>query len=39
MLIPVGTESVFDYARCMHLFRVDADDREWVGKAEEIEFG
>jgi hypothetical protein len=39
MLIPVGTESVFDYARCVYLFRVDVDDSEWVGKAEDIEFG
>ena len=39
MLIPVGSDSLFGYARCMDLFRVDADDREWVGKAEVIEFG
>jgi len=39
MLIPVGTKSIFGYARCMYLFRVNADDREWVGKVEDIEFG
>ena len=39
MLIPTGIESLFDYARCMCLFRVDNDDREWVGKSEDIEFG
>ena len=40
MLVPVGTDSLFGYARCMYLFRrVDADDSEWVGEAEDIEFG
>jgi hypothetical protein len=39
VLIPIGIESLLDYARCVCLFRVDDDDREWVGKAEDIEFG
>ena len=39
MLIPTGIESLFDYARCVHLFRVDIDNGEWVGKVEIIEFG
>jgi hypothetical protein len=39
MLIPIGIESLFDYARCVCLFRVNDDDRDWVGKAEDIEFG
>lgn len=34
MLVPTGMESLFDNARCVCLFRVDEDDREWVGKAE-----
>jgi hypothetical protein len=39
MLIPIGIESLFDYARCVCLFRVDYDDCERVGKAGDIEFG
>ena len=39
MLIPIGIESLFDYARCVYLFRVDDDDREWVGKGEDIGLG
>jgi hypothetical protein len=39
MLIPIGSESLFYYARYMCLFRVDDDDRVWVGKVEDIEFG
>jgi len=33
MLIPIGMKSLFDHARCVRLFRIDEDDREWVGKA------
>ena len=39
VLIPMGIKSLLDYARCVCLFRVDGDDREWVGKSEDIEFG
>ena len=39
MLIPMGIESIFDYTSCAGLFRVDDDDREWVGKAGDIGFG
>jgi hypothetical protein len=39
MLIPIGIQSLFDHARCVCLFGVDGDDREWVGKSENIEFG
>ena len=39
ILIPIGIESLFDYARYVCLFRIDDDDRIWVGKAEDIEFG
>jgi hypothetical protein len=39
MFIPIGIESLFDYARCACLFRVGGDDREWVGKAEDVVFG
>lgn len=38
MLIPIGIESLFNYARCASLFRVDGDDRKWVGKTEDIAF-
>jgi len=39
MLIPIGMKSLLDYTRCVRLFRVDDDDREWVGKAGVIGFG
>jgi hypothetical protein len=39
MFIPTGIESLFDYTRCVYLVRVDDNDREWVGKAEDIMFG
>jgi len=39
LLIPIGIESLFYYARCVCLFRVDGDDCERVGKAEDITFG
>jgi hypothetical protein len=39
VLIPIGIESLLDYARCVCLFRVDGDDCEWVGKSEDITFG
>ena len=39
VLIPIGVESLLDYARCVCLFRVDGDNCEWVGKSEDIEFG
>ena len=39
MFIPIGIESLRDYARCVYLFRVDDNDHEWVGKAEDIGFG
>ena len=39
VLIPMGIESLLDYARFVCLFRVDGDDCEWVGKSEYIEFG
>jgi hypothetical protein len=39
VLIPIGIESLLDYARCAYLFRVDGDDCEWVGKAEDTTFG
>ena len=39
ILIPIGIESLFDYARCVCWFRVNDNDRKWVGKAEVIEFG
>jgi hypothetical protein len=39
MFIPIGIERLFDYARCVYLFRVDGDDREWVGKPEDIGSG
>ena len=39
MLIPKGLKSLFDYARCVRLFRVNEDDREWVGKAGVVGFG
>jgi hypothetical protein len=38
-LIPMGIESLLDYARYVCLFRVDGDECEWVGKSEDIEFG
>jgi hypothetical protein len=39
VLTPIGIESLLDYARCVCLFRVDGDDCEWVGMAEDITFG
>ena len=39
MLIPIGMKGLFDHARCVRLFRIDEDDREWVGKAGVIRFG
>ncbi len=42
LLIPIGIESLFYYARCVCLFRVDGDDCERVGKAEDkvgVRFG
>ena len=39
MFIPIGIESLLNYARCVCLFRVDSDDCERVGKAEDITFG
>ena len=38
VLIPIGIESLLDYARRVCLFRVDGDDCERVGKAEDITF-
>ena len=39
LLIPIGIESLLDYARCVCLFRVDGDDCKRVRKAEDITFG
>ena len=39
MLNPIGLKCLFDNARCVRLFRVDEDDRKWVGKAGVIGFG
>ena len=39
MLIPIGIEGLLDYRARVCLFRVDGEDGEWVGKAEDIEFG
>ena len=39
MLIPIGIESLFDYARCVYLLRVHSNHREWVGKPEDTGFG
>jgi hypothetical protein len=39
VFIPIGIESLLNYTRCVCLFRVDSDDCERVGKAEDITFG
>ena len=39
ILVPVGVERLFDYARRVSLLAIHCDHREWIGESEHLSLG